>query len=165
MSLAAAGCLIDLVQRWMADHVRDSYAMEMEEILNIVEALHAIQQLGIDAASSVPPAAEILAKLTTTEHPIVTNARVFEKDEDSKEQRTRHPGFSIADIKRRLRDAILQFDVTDMLGYDPTKHQVPLTDSKHCAHCSIWCLIEMFVSCYVLSHRREDELSRRGELC
>jgi hypothetical protein len=136
MSLAAAECLIDLVQRWMADHLRGSNEMEMEEILNIVEALHAIVQLGIDA-TSLPPAAEILAKLTTIEHPIVANATMVEK-EDPRELKsrsiTRNPGFSIGDIKRRLKDAILQFDVTDMLGYDPTKHQVPLTDSKHCAH-------------------------------
>ena len=56
-------------------------------------------------------------------------------------------GFSIADIKRRLREAILQFDVTDMLGYDPTKRQVPLTDTRHCAHCSIRCLI--MISCLI----------------
>mmetsp|Transcript_3775 Transcript_3775/g.11170 ORF Transcript_3775/g.11170 Transcript_3775/m.11170 type:complete len:661 (-) Transcript_3775:184-2166(-) len=136
MGLAAADCFIDLVQRWMDDHVQGSYEMEMEEILNIVEALHAIEQLGIDTASSIPPATEILARLTTIEHPIVTNATTFEKDEDLKEQRTRAcHRFSIADIKRRLREAILQFDVTDMLGYDPTKHQVPLTDTRHCAHC------------------------------
>merc|ERR1711968_352559 len=44
MGLAAADCFIDLVQRWMDDHVQGSYEMEMEEILNIVEALHAIEQ-------------------------------------------------------------------------------------------------------------------------
>lgn len=34
-----------------------------------------------------------------------------------------------------MQGAILHFDVTDILGYDPTSHQVPLTDAKHCAHC------------------------------
>ena len=43
--------------------------------------------------------------------------------------------FRVIDVKRRLQEAILHFDVTDMLGYDPTKHEVPLTDAKHCAHC------------------------------
>ena len=46
-------------------------------------------------------------------------------------------GFQVRDVKRRLQEAILQFDVTDMLGYDPTKRQVPLTDAKHCAHCAL----------------------------
>merc|ERR1711871_1396004 len=97
----------------MDDHVQGSYEMEMEEILNIVEALHAIEQLGIDAASSIPPATEILARLTTIEHPIVTNATTFEKDEDLKEQRTRachrHPAVFLWLIVIRKRSFFYLF--------------------------------------------------------
>mmetsp|Transcript_35548 Transcript_35548/g.120436 ORF Transcript_35548/g.120436 Transcript_35548/m.120436 type:complete len:116 (+) Transcript_35548:1109-1456(+) len=43
--------------------------------------------------------------------------------------------FQVCDVKQQLKEAIILFDVTDMLGYDPTTRQVPMTDAKHCAHC------------------------------
>jgi hypothetical protein len=119
--------------------------IEMEEILNIVEALHTLAQLGIESDDSLPLAKEISTMLTTVEHPICANTTVAQEneiktEENSRPKRKKNFGsrssrFQVRDVKRRLQEAILQFDVTDMLGYDPTKHQVPLTDAKHCAHC------------------------------
>ena len=43
--------------------------------------------------------------------------------------------FCLGDVKRRLSTAILNFDVSDILGCDPTAGQIPKTDSRHCAHC------------------------------
>lgn len=144
MSLQAARSFAGLIQRWTTEHVRMNNEIEMEEILNIVEALHALAQLGIENDDSLPLATEISAMLTTLEHPICTNTRVRQDDfktvESSRLKRkktfaSQNSRFQVRDVKRRLQEAILQFDVTDMLGYDPTKRQVPLTDAKHCAHC------------------------------
>jgi len=102
-----------------------------------------------------------LARLTTVKHPI-TNARTEEElsshtEEPHKRRKIRRArshsncqccassqlcllmacsiGFKVHDLKRHLQDKILHFDVTDILGYDPTSRQVPLTDPKHCGHC------------------------------
>ena len=39
-------------------------------------------------------------------------------------------------MKCQLGNAILNFDVTDILGCDPTRQQIPVTDPRHCAHCT-----------------------------
>lgn len=143
-SLQAAECFVDLLQSWMAEYAQPSYEMEMEEILNIVEALHAVDQLGIKTDGSLPTPTEILAKLTTVKHPIINSSVTHEEELSTSEEeshkwrkirRARGHRFNVHDMKRHLQDKILHFDVTDMLGYDPTSRKVPLTDPKHCGHC------------------------------
>jgi len=50
--------------------MRLSNEIEMEEILNIVEALHVLAQLGIKDHVTVPPPGEIMEILTVSDHPI-----------------------------------------------------------------------------------------------
>jgi hypothetical protein len=73
MSLQAACSFARLIQRWTTEHVRMNNEIEMEEILNIVEALHTLAQLGIESDDSLPLAKEISTMLTTVEHPICVN--------------------------------------------------------------------------------------------
>lgn len=68
--LHAACYLHSLVTRWTAQHMRLSNEIEMEEILNIVEALHVLAQLGIKDHVTVPPPGEIMEILTVSDHPI-----------------------------------------------------------------------------------------------
>jgi len=67
----AAESFVDLLKCWMADYAQPSSEMEMEEILNIVEALHTVDQLGIKTNAFLPKPTEVLARLTAIEHPIV----------------------------------------------------------------------------------------------
>lgn len=146
-SLEAADCFVSLLRRWLAEFAQTSCEMEMEEILNLVEALHTLDQLGIKGDTDLPTKAEVVAKLTTINHPITStsriqggsNIRVNSSCEQRKTRGSQAPKCSASQIKRHVQDAIVHFDITDMLGYDPTTHQVPLTESKHCAHCLIHC--------------------------
>ena len=70
-SLEAADCFVSLLRRWLAEFAQTSCEMEMEEILNLVEALHTLDQLGIKSDTDLPTKAEVVAKLTTINHPIV----------------------------------------------------------------------------------------------
>lgn len=38
-------------------------------------------------------------------------------------------------VKCQLRKELLQFDVTDMVGWNPMQKQVPMTDPGHCGNC------------------------------
>lgn len=59
--------------------------------------------------------------------------------EDSRKRRDRDEIFQVNRIKLQLAHAMLSFDVTDILGYDPLTPGIPMTDPKHCSHCARQC--------------------------
>ena len=77
MSLQAASCFVELLARWTTEHIRMNNEMEMDEILNTVEALHTLAQLGIENDDQLPNAKEISCILTTFKHPIVLSRSVL----------------------------------------------------------------------------------------
>ena len=70
-SLQAASCFAELLARWTTENTRMTSEIEMEEILNTVEALHTLAQLGIKDDDQLPQPKEIALMLTAYEHPIV----------------------------------------------------------------------------------------------
>ncbi len=44
-------------------------------------------------------------------------------------------GFNYELVKRHLAEMLIQFDVTDMVGWNPRTKQVPITHPSHCANC------------------------------
>lgn len=67
-----AGHLHSLIRHWMAQHIRISTEMELERILNMVEALHVLTQLGISDSDSLPSLQQMMETLTSFAHPIVS---------------------------------------------------------------------------------------------
>ena len=70
ISLSIAGYLHVLIKRWIEQHAHLSSEVEMEKILNAVEAIHVLTQLNIDDADSIPSPKEMMIKLTQINHPI-----------------------------------------------------------------------------------------------
>lgn len=58
-----ATCLHSLIKRWIAQHTNTSVEIEMEEILNTIEALHVLAQIGINDGNTIPTPNEISHKL------------------------------------------------------------------------------------------------------
>jgi hypothetical protein len=141
-----AACLHSLINRWIAQHTNTSAEIEMEEILNTIEALHVFAQLGINEGNTIPTPNEISHKLTSLSivDGLTENEGKVEKAaspaqatgrEDSRKQRDHDETFQVNRIKLQLAHAMLSFDVTDILGYDPQTPGIPMTDPKHCSHC------------------------------
>ena len=72
VSTHIAGHLHSLIRHWMAQHIRISTEMELERILNMVEALHVLTQLGISDSDSLPSLQQMMETLTSFAHPIVS---------------------------------------------------------------------------------------------
>jgi hypothetical protein len=81
-SLQAASCFAELLARWTTENTRMTSEIEMEEILNTVEALHTLAQLGIKDDDQLPQPKEIALMLTAYEHPIIHNT-TMNQDNDT----------------------------------------------------------------------------------
>jgi hypothetical protein len=56
-------------------------------------------------------------------------------DDCSSNRRHRYEAFDIECLKADLQQYLLRFDVTDLMGFNPSVGEVPMTPVYHCSHC------------------------------
>lgn len=153
LAFMAARFLHDLILCWMKTATE---FQEMDEILNAVEALHVLWQLDIDSIADVPEAAEIVRILSDqARHPkeisccrnrssILCDALASMTSDECERHQVCRLDMSIISrgrdrtsslMKARIATLLNGFDVTDVIGFDPRKHGVPMTHVGHCPNC------------------------------
>ena len=136
-------------RRWMREHPHLSDDTDMAAILTTIEALHALKQLGYcDGKAGDDPAAEAeaaaVAEAAATTEP--------EKSSDGGEHgqprsrklkrqcaakgRGSDDKFLLETMLSEIKSALLNFDITDVFGFNPVEGKVPMTPPEQCSHCS-----------------------------
>mmetsp|Transcript_8768 Transcript_8768/g.12188 ORF Transcript_8768/g.12188 Transcript_8768/m.12188 type:complete len:620 (+) Transcript_8768:3-1862(+) len=150
-----AQVLHDACTKWLAEAL--SSDLELNQILDAVEALHVLQDFGIESGSVVPKVPKIMEVLVkrqdflsmTNENfiePLEKDITIAESTQSSRSAKKRprrttvskyndYEPLSIESKKRTLSDVLIQFDVTDLVGWNPKSAEVPMSDQNHCFNC------------------------------
>jgi hypothetical protein len=132
-------------RRWMREHPHLSDDTDMAAILTTIEALHALKQLGYcDGKAGDDPAAEAeAAAAAATEPEKSSDGGEHEQPRSRKLKRQcaakgrgSDDKFLLETMLSEIKSALLNFDITDVFGFNPVEGKVPMTPPEQCSHCS-----------------------------
>ena len=157
--LRTRGLVDALAQRFMAcnSHLaEDEGQTEMAAILTTIEGLYALKRMGYHtqatrttqspttqtgsesalptAMTESPSAAHVSASKGSADDARETKSRP-QRQCASRARRSKSDPFRFETVLDEIKAALLNFDVTDVFGFNPAEDTVPTAPAEQCAHC------------------------------